>query len=59
MDVPRGEKIGCEPIFEPDNGDGQTLAEMDFLKKVSSNHHFLSFKKLFEYIDSQRERNAN
>ena len=48
---PRGSlDFGWDPVFEPDEGDGQTYAEMEKFAKNAISHRGRALAKFFQYV---------
>lgn len=57
---PRGKlDFGWDPIFEPDEGDGLTYAEMDGEQKDSISHRKRAFVKLRDYMKQHKDNIAS
>ena len=48
--------FGYDPIFEPEEGNGRTFAEMTMLEKNSISHRAMAIGKFAEWISSQNKR---
>jgi XTP/dITP diphosphohydrolase len=48
--------FGYDPIFEPEESDGKTFAELTILEKNSVSHRGEALRKFADWISSQNKR---